>query len=60
MRHYNQLTLEQRYEINILLKTEHNQSEIAQALGVHKTTVKLKKDNMIKSDHVLTALPGIL
>ncbi len=39
MRRYNQLTLEQRYEIYILLKTEHHQSEIAQALGVHKSTV---------------------
>jgi len=39
MRHYSQLTLEQRYGIYTLLKTVHNQSEIANVLGVHKSTI---------------------
>ncbi|MCH8012455.1 MAG: helix-turn-helix domain-containing protein, partial [Candidatus Marinimicrobia bacterium] len=39
MRHYNQLTLEQRYGIYSLLKTGHNQSEIALTIGVHKSTI---------------------
>jgi len=39
MRHYSQLALEQRYGIYSLLKTGHNQSEIAEVLGVHKSTI---------------------
>jgi len=39
MRHYSQLTLEQRYGIYTLLKTSHSQSEIAVVIGVHKSTV---------------------
>ena len=39
MRNYSQLTLEQRYGINTLLKTGHNQSEIALTIGVHKSTI---------------------
>jgi len=39
MRHYSQLALEQRYGIYSLLKTGHNQSEIADVLGVHKSTI---------------------
>ena len=45
MKHYSQLTLEQRYGIysllihRILRKTEHNQSEIAAIIGVHKSTI---------------------
>jgi len=36
---YKQLTLEQRYGIYSLFKTGHNQSEIAEVIGVHKSTV---------------------
>jgi transposase, IS30 family len=36
---YTQLTREQRYQIKVLLKTGHNQSEIAQAIGVDKSTI---------------------
>lgn len=39
MRHYQQLTQEQRYCIYTLRKAELNQTEIAQALGVHKSTI---------------------
>jgi IS30 family transposase len=39
MGHYQQLTREQRYGIYTLLKTEHNQSEIAAGIGVHKSTI---------------------
>jgi len=39
MKPYSQLTLEQRYGIYSLLKTGHNQSEIAAVLGVHKSTI---------------------
>jgi IS30 family transposase len=36
---YTQLTQEQRYQIYALLKMEHRQSEIAECLGVHKSTI---------------------
>jgi len=36
---YTQLTQEQRYQIHALLKMEHQQTEIAEYLGVHKSTV---------------------
>ena len=36
---YTQLTQEQRYQIHSLLKMEHNQVEIAECLGVHKSTI---------------------
>jgi len=39
MKRYCQLTLEQRYGIYTLLKTGHNQSEIASLIGVHKSTI---------------------
>ena len=39
MRHYNQLTLEKRYGIYSLLKTDHTQSKIAEVIGVHKSTI---------------------
>ncbi len=39
MRHYNQLTLEKRYGIYSLLKTDHTQSKIARVIGVHKSTI---------------------
>jgi transposase, IS30 family len=36
---YKQLTQEQRYQIYALLKMDHNQSEIAYVIGVHKSTI---------------------
>ena len=36
---YSQLTQEQRYQIYALKKTGHSQTEIAQFLGVHKSTI---------------------
>jgi len=39
MRHYTQLTREQRYQIYALKKAGHSQSEIAKLLGVHKSTI---------------------
>ena len=36
---YTQLTQEQRYQIHALLKMEHKQTEIAECLGIHKSTV---------------------
>jgi IS30 family transposase len=39
MRTYTQLTQEQRYQIYALMKAEHNQSEIANLIKVHKSTI---------------------
>jgi len=39
MRHYSQLTLEQRYTIYTMLKTGHNQTEIASLIGGHKSSI---------------------
>jgi IS30 family transposase len=36
---YNQLTQEQRYQIYALKKTGHTRTEIAEVIGVHKSTV---------------------
>lgn len=36
---YSQLTQYQRYQIQALLKSEHNQTEIAETIGVHKSTI---------------------
>lgn len=36
---YNQLTQCQRYQIHALLKSEHNKTEIAETIGVHKSTI---------------------
>jgi len=36
---YTQLTWEQRYQIHALLKMEHSRTEIANTLGVHKSTI---------------------
>ncbi len=36
---YNQLTQEQRYQIYALLKMDHNQTQIAEVIGVHKSAV---------------------
>ncbi len=39
MRTYTQLTQEQRYQIYALMKAEHNQTEIARLINVHKSTI---------------------
>ena len=39
MKHYHQLTREQRYGIYYLLKTGHNHSEMAEVLSVHKSAI---------------------
>ncbi len=39
MGHYRHLIQEQRYAINMLLKTDHNHTEIAGVIGVHKSTI---------------------
>jgi IS30 family transposase len=36
---YTQLTQEQRYQISALLKMDHNQTEISEVIGMHKSTV---------------------
>ena len=36
---YTQLTQEQRYQIHVLLKMEHSRTEIANTLGVHRSTI---------------------
>ena len=39
MRHYTQLTQEQRYQIYALLKMDHSQVEIVKVISVHKSTI---------------------
>jgi IS30 family transposase len=39
MRTYTQLTQEQRYQISVLLKIGQNQTEIAEMIGKHKSTI---------------------
>ena len=39
MRDYTQLTSEERYQIEALLKADHNQTEIAAVLKRHKSTI---------------------
>ncbi|WNM63999.1 IS30 family transposase [Candidatus Nitrospira neomarina] len=39
MRHHTQLTLEQRYQIQVLLNMGHPYQEIATVVGVHKFTI---------------------
>jgi len=60
MRTYKQLTLEQRYQISALLKTEKNESEIAKIIGADKSTIsrelsrnKSKKGYRPKKAHEL-------
>ncbi len=39
MMRYTQLTREQRYQIQALMKAGKNQTEIAEIVGVHKSTI---------------------
>lgn len=50
MNSYTHLIREQRYQIEALLKTEHNQKEIATTLGVHKSTIsrELKRNRGLR------------
>ena len=50
MRSYTQLTQEQRYQIYTLLKAGHRQSEIAQLIKVHKSTIsrELRRNRGLK------------
>ena len=50
MKHYTQLTQIQRYQIYALKKAGHNQSEIADKIGVHKSTVsrELRRNKGLK------------
>ncbi|MBA7568018.1 IS30 family transposase ISAeca1 [subsurface metagenome] len=47
---YRQLTQEQRYGIYALLRTGHNQTEIAAGIGVHKSTIsrELKRNKGLR------------
>lgn len=50
MRTYAQLTREQRYQIHALLKGQHTQTEMAQILGVNKSTIsrELKRNRGLR------------
>lgn len=50
MRIYTQLIQEQRYQIKAPLKAEHNQTEIAEILEVHKSTIcrELKRNTGLR------------
>ncbi len=50
MRTYTQLTQEQRYQIYVLLKAGHNQTEIAHFVRVHKSTIsrELRRNRGLK------------
>lgn len=50
MKSYTQLTQELRYQIYILMKANHNQSEIAELLGVDKSTIsrELRRNSGLK------------
>ena len=39
MKHYTQLTQDQRHQIYILMKAEHTQTDIADLIGVNKSTI---------------------
>lgn len=50
MKKYNQLSLEQRYQIQALLLNGHTYTSIAQTLGVHKSTISREvQRNSIRS-----------
>ena len=53
MRHYRQLAQEQRYGIYTLLKTGHDQSEIAEVIGIDKSTIssELKQNRRQRGYH---------
>jgi IS30 family transposase len=39
MKKYKQLTVEQRYQIEVLIQARFNQTKIADHLGVHRCTI---------------------
>lgn len=54
MKGYTQLTREQRYQIYVLWKNGFNQSEIAEEVGVHKSTIsrEMKRNALINGDYI--------
>lgn len=50
MRHYTQLTIEQRYQISGLRKAGFNQSEIATDLNIHTSTISRKLKRNVSGD----------
>jgi len=54
MKGYTQLTREQRYQIYVLWKNGFNQTEIAQEIGVHKSTIsrEMKRNALINGDYI--------
>ena len=55
---YTQLTRAQRYQISILLKAEHNQTQIAALIGCHKSTIsrELRRNCSQRGYHPLQAV----
>ena len=54
MKHYSQLTLEQRYIIYSMLKIGLTQLKIAEVIGVHKSTIsrELKRLDEKESEYI--------
>ncbi len=53
MRHYTQLTQEERYQIHALMKADHSLSEIARILGRSKSTIgrELRRNKGLRGYH---------
>jgi len=50
MRTYTQLTREQRYQLSALLKMGHSQTEIAEVIGMHKSTIRPKQAHYMANE----------
>ncbi|MBT4684828.1 MAG: helix-turn-helix domain-containing protein [Candidatus Marinimicrobia bacterium] len=48
MKHYSQLTLEQRYIIYSMLKIGYSQTAIAKVIGVHKSTIPMSSSGCLR------------
>lgn len=61
MKKYKQLNLEQRYQIGALLGAGKNKSEIANIVGVHKSTIsrELKRNIGTRGQHAGTYVPRL-
>ena len=55
MKHYTQLTQEQRYQIYAYMKAGYKQTEVADFIGVHKSTVsrELRRNSGLRGYHDL-------
>ena len=51
MKHYNQLTLEQRYIIYSMLKIGLTQLKISEEIGVHKSTISRELKRLDEEKH---------